>query len=119
MKPVHEVLTDALALLDDGRAWVPSAAYGPRGVYCIMGAISHVACDSDKYKAYDAMRVAVGADFSDGNTLPFWNDTHDFHAVKGAFCRAIEATTPKVDGDRLADAVLRETGRICAEGGGK
>ena len=37
MKPVHEVLIDALALLDEGRAWVKESAI--RGPYCALGAI--------------------------------------------------------------------------------
>ena len=112
MKATHEILTDALALLDEGRMW-GKGTDGP-GIYlgekhCASLAVCramgyrdfHDQCEPSEpvIEACDALARAAKVDIGRGlDGIPEWNDAPErtFADVKGAFCRAIEATTPKV-----------------------
>lgn len=90
-----EVLTKALALLDDGHAWC-KGALERGGSHCAIGAIqavTHNGWGRDNLGAYIALSDAVGptSAVSTFNNAPerVWPD------IKGAFCRAIEAERAK------------------------
>ena len=110
-KPVHEVLTEALNLMDEGREWRNRAACGDGLGYCAFGAIAKVRGRSFEGGQYDPAVTALlrnvpngyrdcavlGRIYEVGRGFA-WNDERErtFADIKGAFVRAIDEATPKL-----------------------